>query len=568
MSRTSNLLLLPLILFSSAIIALLIRAKRRSLQFLQGPPSPSFLLGYEWEFSRVRKLGGLEDDWIGNYGSAFRMPGCFGEDILHVADPRALQHICHKSAYRYKKPRDIEHLLTKIFGPGILTANGATHQRQRKILNPVFSAAQIKPFAQLFASSAQSLALKWRAEIEGDAKVIDIYRFLHNMALDALGETMFEYDFDAMGGKKASELRDIMRDLFLDSRNPTELKMLRNATYRFIPTPLINLMALKKTKEDKRFDHWLKASQAVSQDLAKNKVENGGGGEKDKDFLSVLGESEWFHTGSTVIKTTVARSMETDDPSKTLVPDEALSQMATIIFAGHETTASTMNWVIYELSRNPKSQEQLFRELKNFREQTGNDGDFSAQDLDSMVYLNAVIKETLRVYPIVFEIVREAEEDDVIPLDSPVIDASGSVLREIPVTKGQRVIANIYEYNRFKSLWGEDAEEWKPERFLDKTRPTTLGVFANLMSFSAYSPQIAKANAQATLGAGVRACIGWRFAVLELQVVIAALVESFVFSPVEGVEIERLRLGVSPPVLKGKWQSGPQLPLKVALRQA
>ncbi|KAL0576901.1 hypothetical protein V5O48_005082 [Marasmius crinis-equi] len=544
MSLASKLILLSVALLSSVFIALLIRAKRRSLRFLQGPPSPSFFLGYEWEFERVRRVGSIENDWFRQFGSAYRMPGCFGEDILQVADPRALQHICHKSAYRYKKPRDLEHLISKIFGPGVLTVNalsmsrfsfsslvGDVHQRQRKILNPAFSAAQIKPFAQLFASSVQSLTLKWRAEIEGDTKVIDIYKFLHRMALDSLGETMFEYDFNALGGKKTSELRDIMRDLFSDSNDPTEFVMLRNALYRFVPSSLTNLMALKKTKEDRRFAHWLKASQAVSEDLTRNKTENGGGGEKDKDLLSVL-----------------ARSMKADDQSKTLFPAEALSQMAyvssspkssryltmnyghrTIIFAGHETTASTMNWVLYELSRNPKTQEQLFREIKDLREQTGNDGAFSAQELESLVYLNAVIKETLRFHPIVPEIIREADEDDVIPLDDPVVDSSG-----------------------LKPLWGEDADEWKPERFFDKSRPTTLGVFANLMTFSA----------------GVRACIGWRFAVLELQVVIAALVESFVFAPVDGVEIERVRIGVSPPMVKGKWESGPQLPMKVALRQA
>ncbi|KAL0057176.1 hypothetical protein AAF712_016191, partial [Marasmius tenuissimus] len=158
--------------------------------------------------------------------------------------------------------------------------------------------------------------------------------------------------------------------------------------------------------------------------------------------------------------------------------------------------------------------------------------------------------ETLRFHPIVPDLVREAENDDIIPLECPITDASGSVLKEIPVVKGQRVIMNIYEYNRFKTVWGDDADVWNPERFLDATRPTTLGVFANLLTFSG----------------GIRACIGWRFAVLELQVVATALAEAFYFAPVEGIEIQHVKVGANPPMVKGKWEAGPQLPLKVSLR--
>ncbi|KAL0562506.1 hypothetical protein V5O48_019581, partial [Marasmius crinis-equi] len=104
--------------------------------------------------------------------------------------------------------------------------------------------------------------------------------------------------------------------------------------------------------------------------------------------------------------------------------------------------------------------------------------------------------ETLRLHPIVPELIREAQIDDAIPLDHPVTDASGNVLKEIPVAKGQRIITSIVCYNRLKDIWGEDADQWNPERFLNLKTPTTLGVFGNLMTFSG----------------GVRGCIGWRFA--------------------------------------------------------
>ncbi|KAL0577267.1 hypothetical protein V5O48_004724 [Marasmius crinis-equi] len=526
-----QLIFLPLFFLTAAAAALFTRARRRSLKRLHGPPSTSWLLGHEWDMSRLRKVGSLEDSWFNRYGTAFRVAGCFGEDLLLVADPRALQHIFHKSAYRYKKPKDLERLFMKIFGPGVLTANGEVHQRQRKILNPAFSAAQIRPFAQFFSSSTRLLVSRWRAEIEksNGSAVVDTTQWLQGMTLDALGETMFEYDFDAMEGKRDSELRDIIRDLFADTRSPGKYQMLRNVTYRFLPRCVANVIDIKQTKEDVRFASWLTRSQAVARDLAENKLDTDGEMEKGNHFLSVL-----------------ARSMSTEDPKKTLYPLEALSQMAL-----PDTRLFRLNWVLYELSRKPEYQEIVTREIKDLRERTGNEGPFSATELEGMVHLNAVIKETLRLHPIIPEHLREAAVDDVIPLANPVVDASGSELREIPITKGQRIIASTYHYNRLKQVWGEDAEEWKPERFLTNTKPTTLGVLGNLMTF----------------GGGVRACLGWRFALLELQVVTAALVESFVFAIPKGVEIDQVRFAVTTPVVRGNWNARAQLPLNISVRQ-
>ncbi|KAJ8087866.1 hypothetical protein PM082_006722 [Marasmius tenuissimus] len=521
-----------LAVLTSAILALAIRARRRSLRTLQGPPSPSFLLGHEQEVTRLRKIGELENNWYEQYGSVFRITGIFGEEILHVSDPRALQHICHKSVYRYKKPMDMVQQSEKIFGPGIATVNGDIHQRQRKIMNPVFSAAQIRPFAQVFETCAQSLIGKWRSAIESGATSIDCFEHIHRMTFDAFGEAMFEFDFNATGRK--DNLRDLLHNLFNDSVNPTQLKMLRNASYRFLPKPVIALISMWKTKEDKRFARWIAASQRVAKGLIAQKVDRSGA-EKDQDILSVI-----------------ARSLAAEDPSKCLLPVEALAQMTTITFAGYLTTPSALTWLLYELAYNPEWQAKLIQEIREVRVQTGNDGPLAVKDLEGMPILNAAIEETLRFYPIAPDIVREAETNDVIPLDVPIADLSGALLKEIPVIQGQRVILNIFKYNRLESVWGDDSNVWNPKRYLDTDRPTTLGVYANVMTFSS----------------GVRACIGWRFALLNLQVATVALIETFKLSPVEGIEIEHVRAGSNPPMVKGKWEAGPQLPLKVALRDA
>ncbi|KAF9258814.1 cytochrome P450 [Marasmius fiardii PR-910] len=518
-----QLILIPFLGAIAIALALFIRAKRRSLSFLQGPSSPSTLLGIEWELQRVRTLESLEAGWLKQYGTAYRLPACYGEHMLAVADPRGLQHIFHKGAYRFKKPGDIQHISNKIFGPGVVTCQAEDHQRQRKILNPAFSAVQIRRFSSNFNTSVKSLIMKWQGELEangGKIAEVDATKWLPDMVLDALGTSMFEYQFGALDGKESSELCDLIRDLFIDSRNPTPLKMLRSASYRFLPPFMTHIFDVFPTNEDKRFAHWLNRSQAVAGELVRMK--GNGDDEKDNNLMGVL-----------------SRALHATSPDRQMDTREALSQMA-------------LNWLLYELARHPEDQMKVLQEIKAIRNKVGSDEEIAPRDLDSMVYLNAIIKESLRLHPVVTELFREATVDEVIPLDYPVIDASGSVLSEILVVKGQRILADIAGYNTLKQVWGEDAEEWNPRRFIDNQTPTTLGVFGNLMSFSG----------------GVRSCIGWRFAVLEIQVVLVNLIETFSFEVPEGIEVEQVRAGLATPLIKGDWAKGVTMPLKIRPRES
>ncbi|EEB96393.1 hypothetical protein MPER_04481 [Moniliophthora perniciosa FA553] len=245
-----------------------------------------------------------------------------------------------------------------------------------------------------------------------------------------------------------------------------------------------------------------------------------------------------------------ARSLDAKEPEKRLGAEEALSQMSTIIMAGHETSGNTLIWLFYELARHAADQERLIKEIHQVREQKGSNSDLTASDYDSMPFLNAIVKETLRLHPIATRLVREASEDDVIPLEYPIPSASGDMISEIPVVKGQRIMTSVIGYNYLTQVWGEDADEWNPERHLDAKRATMLGVYGNLMTF----------------GAGVRACLGWRFAIYEIQTVTALLVESFEFSMLPGVEIMMVDAALLAPVIRGKKHEGIQMPLKVQLR--
>ncbi|KAK0442262.1 cytochrome P450 [Desarmillaria tabescens] len=212
--------------------------------------------------------------------------------------------------------------------------------------------------------------------------------------------------------------------------------------------------------------------------------------------------------------------------------DEIEAQLMTFVIAGFETSSTSLSWLLYELAMHPEHQSIIRAELKQ------------SNDYDPMPFLNAAIKEILRLHPIIHSFIRTAPHDDFLPLSEG---------KTLAVPKGQTFACSAYLYNRLPSLWGADAEEWNPSRFLDKTLPVSLGVYANLMSFSS----------------GSRSCIGWRFAIMEMQTILANLLLHFEFSlPEGGVEI--LHFPGSPavvPVVKGKAHLGSQVPLRVRVLQ-
>ncbi|KAJ7204753.1 cytochrome P450 [Mycena pura] len=237
-----------------------------------------------------------------------------------------------------------------------------------------------------------------------------------------------------------------------------------------------------------------------------------------------------------------------------MIEAEMLAQMQTIMQAGHETTATTISWTLFELSQHPDMQAKLRAEIQDTERAIHARGDteFKYTDLEAMPYTIAVMKETLRFHPVSqvstsllvlsllltracirrFNGVREAARDEVLPLSKPII-----------------LVASIPGYNRNTDVFGPDAHIFNLERWLDGTvqMTTPLGVYGNLLTF----------------GTGHRACIGWRFAVYEYQSFLIELAKNFEFSmdPSLANKVLRRAALVMVPTIAGEQEKGPQLPI-------
>nr|XP_026498826.1 cytochrome P450 4C1-like [Vanessa tameamea] len=167
---------------------------------------------------------------------------------------------------------------------------------------------------------------------------------------------------------------------------------------------------------------------------------------------------------------------------------EIREHMDTIIVSGHDTSASVLMYSMLLVGSYPKVQERIFEELQDVF--GDDDRDVTKHDLSQLCYLEAVLKETIRIYPIVPVIARHLDRD--------------VKLRNCTLTGGHTCCLFIYGVHRHP-MWGPDAEKFKPERWLD---PATL-------------PKCP--NAFAGFGLGKRSCIGKWYAIMSLKTSLAHL---------------------------------------------
>ncbi|TFK67144.1 cytochrome P450 [Pluteus cervinus] len=242
----------------------------------------------------------------------------------------------------------------------------------------------------------------------------------------------------------------------------------------------------------------------------------------------------------------VRANMSKDVPESQRMSDEdVLDQVPTFLVAGHETTSTGTTWALYALCRDQEIQRKLREELLSVPTENP-----TMDELNALPYLDAVVRETLRVHTPAPSTVRIATRDDVLPLSKPFTDKRGKVQEGISIRKGQTIMVPILAMNRAKWVWGEDAAEFRPERWesVPEAAMTIPGIWGNMMSF---------------LG-GPRACIGYRFALVEMKALLFTLVRSFEFElavPAEDV-VKRSRV-VQRPLLKSDPEGGHQLPMLI-----
>ncbi|KIY46390.1 cytochrome P450, partial [Fistulina hepatica ATCC 64428] len=481
------------------------RIRTSCFRDVPGPKNDSWVFGHYLKIWK-REPSALLEEWARQYGPTLKFYAFFG------------------------KPEATRYLLARILGAGLLITEGEKHKQQRRVMNPAFGPVQIRELTEFFVEYSLELRDAWFEQVlkQGGASAkVNVLSWLGRMTLDVIGRAGFNYEFNALKGDK-NELNQAMTTVFKHEPRFQVIHSLRMwmPVLRLIPMPLekdkeVRLAQSKMMGIGKRLVHDAQTLATSAEKMAEGK-------KSGRDLLSLL----------------VRANMSKDIHESLRMSDEdVLAQVPTFFVAGHETTSTATTWALLALSQHPDIQAKLREELFDAPTDTP-----TMDELNALTYLDCFVKESLRVYSPVPSTIRVATVDDDLPLGTPFIDSRGVAHHEIRIKRGSQIIIPITAMNHDPAVWGSDALKFRPERWLappegSKTMP---GIWSNQMTF---------------LG-GHHACIGYRFAIVEMKALLFVLLRAFEFEEaIPASEIMSKASLVQRPVIRSDPQKGSQLPM-------
>jgi cytochrome P450 len=179
-----------------------------------------------------------------------------------------------------------------------------------------------------------------------------------------------------------------------------------------------------------------------------------------------------------------------EDTGESMSIEQLIDEIKVLFIAGHETTANALTFTLYLLGRNPEVQQKVFEEIIEVESQTSN----SIEQLQKMIYTNAVLNESMRLYPPAWITDRQNLEDD--------------SLAEFKIKRNTLIGVSFYELHRNPKYWN-NPDEFIPDRFLGEQKKKSMQYFY-------------------PFGAGPRMCIGTGFAIYEMCLTISQIVKKYI----------------------------------------
>ncbi|KAJ7746530.1 cytochrome P450 [Mycena olivaceomarginata] len=490
------------------------------LKLLPGPKSTHLLYGNLRDIWKSEDSV-LQEQWVREFGPTLKFHGFFGLTQLYTTDTKALNHFLTNS-YIYQKAELSRYFLSRIVGPGVLVAEGDAHRQQRKIMNPAFGAPQVRELTEIFVQKSVELRDIWSSQMaESGIARVDVLAWLSKATLDMIGLAGFNYKFNSLASEDQTELAAAFATTVETGQEMVPLRILQAwvPAFRFLS----------------KLDRALEKPQAVMQRIGLRLIQ------ESKDEMAQSGTFEKGRSRDLLSLLVRANTAKDLPASQRLSDEDVLAQVPTFLVAGHETTSTATTWALFALTQNLAAQTRLRNELL----EVGTD-EPTMDELNSLQYLDCVVRETLRLHSPVPLTRRVATQDDIVPLDKPFTDIHGNVHETIRVTKGQSIAIPILAVNRDPAIWGPDSTEFIPERWESEISTPIPGIWGHMLSF---------------LG-GPRACIGYRFSLIEMKALLFILVRAFEFElAVPIADIQKKTAIVQRPMVRSEPATGDQMPL-------
>ncbi|KAB8320746.1 cytochrome P450 [Tolypothrix campylonemoides VB511288] len=389
----------------------------------------------------------------------------YGEIIpLRFANNRALFVTNPKYVERFLKERDLfvkPQLLKRLhdlLGQGLLTSEGETWFRQRRLAQPVFHQKRIGTYGEVMVDYTEKMLASWK-----DGETREIQGEMMRLTFNIVMKILFSSDVTEEQAQSVTHAMSVAAEWLMVARKA----LVPYLADRF-PSPL-NL----------RYKNAMRQMDKHIYDIIQQRRTSG---ENPGDLLSMMMQAQ-------------------DEEDGSRMSDKQLrDEIATLIFAGHETSANTLTWIWMLLSENPEVQTKLRQEIKEVL----GDRVPTIADIPSLSYTNLVIKEAMRLYPVVWNMFSETSAD---------CEIGG-----YHVPAGCTIIGSQWVMQRDPRFF-EQPEVFNPDRWagdLEKQLPPGV-----------YVP----------FGGGPRTCIGKSFALMEVVLLLAAIAQKFELTLVPGQTI-------------------------------
>jgi cytochrome P450 len=372
----------------------------------------------------------------------------FGHSSFILNTPDAIRHVLVDNYENYTRTPAGIRVLRPLVGEGLLIAEGRAWKHQRRTLAPAFTPRAVTPLVpHMIAVTEETIA-----KLQGSCGVpVDLREAMQRMTLEIAGRTMFSFGM----GRHGAALRDFVMEYGDRLARPHFLDLVLPVGW---PSPQ-DFFRARFRKRWTRF---------VAMLMAERRAAGKSADAPPRDLFDLMGDAR-------------------DPESGEAFTDEQLGdQVATMILAGHETTATALFWSLYLLALDPASQEQLAGEAAGATV----DG---ALAIERLKFTRAVVDETMRLYPPAFLIARSA--------------AAADTIAGLPVRKHDLILIAPWLLHRHERLWSEP-NAFVPSRFMPGAPPPDR---------FAYLP----------FGVGARVCIGAHFALVEATLALAKIVGAF-----------------------------------------
>ncbi|CAN6300348.1 unnamed protein product [Urochloa humidicola] len=430
----------------------------------------------------VRRLHDYHTDLF-RERKTFQLLAPAGRRQIYTCDPAVVEHILRTNFANYGKGAFNYENMTDLLGDGIFAVDGDKWRQQRKIASHDFSTRALRDSSgAVFKRNAAKLAgiVSVAAAAAPGQQAVEFQGLALRATMDSIFTIAFGLDLDTLGGSGEGTRFAAAFD------DASEFTLLRYVNAFWKAMRLLNVGSEAALRDRVRV-----VDEFVYKRMRDRARELAHSNEQDPDSRQDM-LSRFIQTAT--------------DESGTVDYKYLRDIILNIVIAGKDTTAGALAWFLYMACKHPEVQEKVCEEARKATgaSETATVEEFAQsltdEALNKMHYLHAALTETLRLYPSV-------------PLDNKQCFGDDDLPDGSSVSKGDIVFYVPYAMGRMEYLWGEDAEAFRPERWLDGH-----GEFQQQSPFKFTAFQ-----------AGPRICLGKEFAYRQMKIFAAVLLRSFVF---------------------------------------